>query len=108
MDYVDEAVHLYGVVDKRRENAIFAFVVLAPLSYSHPPSLRFRGLMGDKLYKVQVVSPVGEAKMMQIAPPEWVIKGTIQATGSWLEQIGLPAPILCPSEALLIELTMIC
>ena len=108
MDYPEEATHfLYGVVDKKKENAIFAFVQLTPNEHSHPPNLRFRGLMGHRIYHVQIVSPVGDAKMMQAAPPEWISLRSVQVSGSRLEHSGLPAPILCPAEALLLELSVI-
>jgi hypothetical protein len=40
---------------------------------------------------------------MAITPPPWIEKGA-QLTGSELERIGLPAPILRPENALLIEI----
>jgi hypothetical protein len=108
VDYPEDANHLvHGVVDVKRENAIFAFVQLAPHVHSHPPNIRFRGLIIQRMYNVQVVNAVSEPKMMQAEPPEWIQRQSIQVLGSWLEQYGLPAPILCPAEALLLELTMI-
>jgi len=41
-----------------------------------------------------------------IKPPMW-LKDGVTTTGAILEEIGLPAPILQPAEALLIEVKAI-
>lgn len=108
MDYpMDKEYIVHGVVDRNRENAIFAVVQLATNAHSQPPNIRFRGLLSHRQYNVQIVSTFGMPKMMQVVAPEWIQRQSIQVIGSWLEHHGLPSPILCPSEALLIEVTMI-
>jgi hypothetical protein len=55
---------------------------------------------------VKVVEPAGKTGMMLIKPPSWLANG-VEATGSALIEIGLPAPILQPAQALLIEIETI-
>jgi hypothetical protein len=43
---------------------------------------------------------------MLIQPPKW-LKDGVEATGAALIEIGLPAPILQPAQALLIEIKAI-
>jgi len=106
MDYPDESHHLYGVVSTDKNEALFAFAQLRPIPTSHAPNLFFRGLDPERNYRVKVVAPAGAAGMMLIAPPPWV-ESEFVTTGSILASIGLPAPILRPAEALLIEIEAI-
>jgi alpha-galactosidase len=104
MDYPDEDHYLYGVVGK--DEALFAFAALKPTTTSHSPNLRFRGLKSEAKYTVRALHPAGEPGMMLITPPAW-LKDVVTATGSILQEIGLPAPILQPAQALLIEIKAI-
>lgn len=104
VDYSDSDHYLHGVVAK--EEALFAFVQLAPIKTSHAPNLRFTGLDRNRNYRVKTVEPAGKTGMMLIQPPKWVVDG-VEASGAALLEIGLPAPILQPAQALLIEITAI-
>ena len=104
VDYPDANHYLHGILGERE--ALFAFVQLEPIKTSHAPNLRFNGLKSDRKYRVKVVEPAGRAGMMLIKPPSWVTDG-VEATGSALTEIGLPAPILQPAQALLIEIEAI-
>lgn len=104
VDYPDANHYLHGILGERE--ALFAFVQLEPIKTSHAPNLRFNGLKSDRQYRVKVVEPAGRAGMMLIKPPSWVTDG-VEATGSALTEIGLPAPILQPAQALLIEIEAI-
>ena len=104
MDYPDENHYLHGIVGK--SEALFAFVQLQPIKTSHAPNLRVRGLQREKNYQVRVVEPAGPAGMMLIQPPKWIREGAT-LSGAALEEIGLPAPILQPAQALLIEIKAI-
>ena len=104
VDYPDENHYLYGVVSETE--ALFAFVQLQPIKTSHAPNLRFTGLKSDRKYRVKVVEPAGRTGMMLIKPPSWLTNG-VEATGSALAEIGLPAPVLQPAQALLIEIEAI-
>ena len=104
VDYPDENHYLYGVVSEKE--SLFAFVQLQPIKTSHAPNLRFTGLKSDRRYRVKVVEPAGKTGMMLIKPPSWLANG-VETTGSALIEIGLPAPILQPAQALLIEIEAI-
>jgi len=103
MDYPNEAHYLHGVISKEKRDALFAFVQLRPIVTSHAPNLRIRGLKEGAKYKVSVLSAGGTAEFMNITPPPWIHEGAI-VTGSQLESVGLPAPILRPENALLLEI----
>lgn len=104
VDYPNDDHYFYGVVGK--DEALFAFAQLRPTTTSHSPNLRFRTLDPKRNYRVEPVYPAGEPGMMLIKPPTW-LKDGVTTTGAILEEIGLPAPILQPAEALLIEVKAI-
>ena len=104
VDYPEENHYLHGVLGENE--AIFAFVQLQPIKTSHAPNLRFSGLVRDKSYRVKCVELAGKTGMMLIQPPKWVVAG-IEASGAALIEVGLPAPILQPAQALLIEIEAI-
>ncbi|MEY3430392.1 MAG: hypothetical protein RJB30_324 [Actinomycetota bacterium] len=106
MDYPDSDHHLYGVIASDQQSALIAFAQMKPLTASHPPQLRIRGLKPEQSYRVLVAEPAGTSAMMLIEPPLWVREGCV-VSGSILESVGLPAPIMRPAEALLIELEAI-
>ncbi|MEY3319161.1 MAG: hypothetical protein RL540_1533, partial [Actinomycetota bacterium] len=64
------------------------------------------GLKSEAKYMVRALHPAGEPGMMLITPPAW-LKDGITTTGSILQEIGLPAPILQPAQALLLEIKAI-
>jgi alpha-galactosidase len=103
-DYPDENHYLHGVIGE--VESLFAYVQLQPIKTSHAPNLRFTGLNREKKYRVTVVEPAGEVGMMLIQPPKW-LKDGVEATGAALIELGLPAPILQPAQALLIEIKAI-
>lgn len=104
MDYPNDDHYLYGVVGKN--DSLFIFAALRPTTTSHSPNLRLRGLDRSKNYQVKAVFPAGIPGMMLISPPGWLTEGVI-TTGAILEEIGLPAPILQPAQALIIEIKAI-
>ena len=106
MDYPDTNHHLYGVVSGDKRSALFAFAQLRPISTSHAPNLQLCGLDPARNYRVKVVTPAGESGFMLIAPPPWLTSEFV-TTGSILATLGLPAPILRPAEAILIEIEAI-
>ena len=103
MDYPDESHYLHGVIASDKSEALFAYVQLRPIVTSHAPNIRIRGLKEKSRYLVSILSAAGQVEFMAITPPPWIDKGA-QLTGSELEDIGLPAPILRPENALLIEI----
>lgn len=103
VDYPDDAHYLFGVVDKKRESAIFSYVQLQPIVASHPARLTFRGLNPESNYQVKVINDAGAAEFMAIATPPWINEGAV-LSGSALMEFGLPAPILRPENALLLRI----
>jgi alpha-galactosidase len=101
--YPDESHYLHGVIAHDKSEALFAYVQLRPIVTSHAPNIRIRGLKEKSRYAVSILSAAGRAEFMVITPPPWIEKSA-QLTGSELERIGLPAPILRPENALLIEI----
>ena len=100
IDYPDESNNFYGVTGEKE--SIFIFAQLTPTSVSQLPNLRFRGLSANAKYQVKVVNPAGRTGMMLIKAPNWIEAGA-EASGDLLQEIGLPAPILQPAQALIIE-----
>ena len=105
IDYPNDAHYLHGVIGKDKSNALFSYVQLRPIVTSHAPNLRIRGLKSAAKYQVKVIEAAGETEFMAITPPPWLETGAV-LTGSELENVGLPAPILRPENALLLEITL--
>lgn len=104
VDYPNDDHYLYGITSQAA--SLYIFAQLRPISTSHAPNLRFEGLDAERSYRVSVASPAGEAGLMSIRPPRWLREGAV-ATGSILREVGLPAPILQPAQAIIIELIAI-
>ena len=102
----DKENHLYGVISHDKKSAIFGYAQLQPAITSHPRKIYLRGLDPSKRYKVKVVTSFGDPEMMSITPPPWLTNG-VEASGDALMKAGLPAPILRPENALLLELNAI-
>lgn len=132
VDSSDSSVHIHGVIAHDQSEAIFAIVQMKPSRMSRPSALRIPGLQSDGRYSVRVVNDFGEAETMQLAGPKWMQSKTCVAVavvaagatgssssscsvgvvesvalawnGDFLQQIGLPSPVLRPEQALLIEI----
>jgi alpha-galactosidase len=102
MDYPDSSHYLFGVVDEQKSEGIFSYVQLQPIIASHAPKLFFRGLNAKQKYQLSVINEAGEAQLMAISAPDWLNSGAVM-TGAALEEVGLPAPILRPENALLLK-----
>ncbi|MFM8192996.1 MAG: alpha-galactosidase [Actinomycetota bacterium] len=103
MDYPDSSHYLHGVIARNKSEALFAYVQLRPIVTSHAPNIRIRGLHEKSHYAISILSAAGKAEYMAITPPPWIERGA-ELSGSELEQVGIPAPILRPENALLIEI----
>ncbi|MDI6101630.1 alpha-galactosidase [Actinoplanes sp. NEAU-A12] len=102
-DSADPAHLLHGVVAQDRTHAVFALVALGSPAAALPPPIRFPGLDPDRLYTVR---PIGvPPRVVQDAPPAWLAAGAVTLSGRVLAQVGLPAPLLTPEQALLLEIT---
>ncbi|MEN9305795.1 MAG: hypothetical protein RLY76_1063 [Actinomycetota bacterium] len=102
IDYPDNAHYLYGVISKDQSSALFSYVQLMPIPASHAAKLTFRGLKPGSSYRVSVIHDAGSAQFMEITNPTWIKEGAI-ISGSALDKVGLPAPILRPENALLLK-----
>ena len=102
VDYPDTSAHLYGVVSQDKSEALFILAQLRPALRSQPATITFRELDPKKSYQISAVSPAGIPGMMLIKPPTWIESGA-RVSGDALMKIGLPAPILRPESALIIE-----
>ena len=94
--------YLYGVVSIDKRDAIFAYAQLQPEVTSHPAKIVLRGLDGSKKYSVIAVTDFGAPALMAITPSPW-LENAVVASGDALMKVGLPAPILRPESAFLIE-----
>jgi alpha-galactosidase len=102
-DSPDPAHLLHGVVAQDRTHAVYALVTLGTPAAALPPPIRFPGLDPDRSYTVR---PIGvPPRTMQDAPPPWLAAGAITLPGRVLTELGLPAPLLTPEQALLLELS---
>ena len=97
-DPSDTAIALHGVVAPSREKAIFAYVALAAPTAAIPAPIRFVGLDPSTRYRVTLLET---GHVIQDAGPTWT---GIVLSGRELELVGLPAPLLAPERAALIEL----
>ena len=105
IDSSDES-HLYGVVSKDKNSALFVYAQLRPEITSHPKKIFLRELDPASRYRVKVVTEFGAPAMMSITPPPW-LKDGVEASGDALMKVGLPTPILRPENALLLEINAI-
>ncbi|MEU4163769.1 alpha-galactosidase [Actinoplanes sp. NPDC026670] len=102
-DSPDPAHLLHGVVAQDRSHAVYALVSLGSPAAALPPPIRFPGLDPDRSYTVR---PIGvPPRTVQDAPPPWLAAGAITLPGRVLTELGLPAPLLTPEQALLLELS---
>jgi alpha-galactosidase len=91
------------VVAQDGSHAVFALVTVGTPAAALPPPIRFPGLDPDRVYTVR---PIGTApRYMQDAPPPWLAAGSATLSGRFLTEAGLPAPLLIPEQALLLELS---
>jgi alpha-galactosidase len=101
-DSPDPAHLLHGVVAQDRGHAVYALVALGIPAAALPPPIRFPGLDPDRSYTVR---PIGvPPRTVQDAPPPWLAVG-VTLPGRVLSEAGLPAPLLTPEQALLLELS---
>ncbi|MEV6301460.1 alpha-galactosidase [Actinoplanes sp. NPDC051861] len=103
-DAADPAHELHGVVAQDRSQAVFALVSMGSARAALPPPIRFPGLDPDRLYTVR---PLGTPpRVMQDAPPPWMAAGSVTLPGRVLAEVGLPAPLLAPEQALLLNVAL--
>jgi alpha-galactosidase len=100
MDGPDPRVLVHGVLAPDRSRALFALVSMDSIAPDPAGRLRFRGLGGDRLYRVRPVSPVALA---DLEPPEWWgpdRQGQI-FSGAALAYAGVACPRMHPDQVVL-------
>jgi len=100
-DVSDPAWLTHGVVSSDRSRALFAVAATGTAEAALPPPLRLPGLEPDRRYRVRVVELGGDATILQAAPPPWWSDPPV-LSGRVLREVGLPAPLLGPQDAVLL------
>jgi alpha-galactosidase len=103
-DLPDPAYALHGVVAQDASEALFAFVCVATSFAETPGRIGIPGLDATRRYRVEVVFPSGNGAYLQRTAPTWLANGA-QASGRYLEEVGLPMPILAPEHSILLQVT---
>ena len=104
-DSSDPAQAVHGIVALDRSHAVYAVAMLgAPVSALAAP-VRLPGLDGSATYRVEPLFLGGSPRVVQDAPPPWFAAGGVDLPGAVLSEIGLPAPLLSPQQALMLEVT---
>ncbi|GAA5052722.1 alpha-galactosidase [Thermocatellispora tengchongensis] len=93
---------VHGVVAADRSHALFAGVTTATSPYVAPPRLRLAGLDEHAVYDVTPLTRL-TAPDRRFRQPSWADGGTT-LPGALLMRAGLAAPLLNPSQAMLVEL----
>lgn len=112
-DIAESELTLHGVVSEDRSEALFAAVVHGSIAADFPGRIPLPGLSSSRMYRVEAIMPTaedlpvtveGDAKSpyVQLAPPPWLATGA-EATGTFLEHVGISLPILRPEHALLLR-----
>jgi alpha-galactosidase len=103
-DPVDEGSWLHGVVAADRAEAVYSYLRLETSPSSVGGRIRFPGLDPRARYDVVRRDEVGPAGVSERTLPDWWRAGRTSARGAVLEQIGLPAPLLNPGQAVVLHL----
>ena len=101
-DDVGEGASLYGVV--RDGEGVFAYVRLATAPDIVPPRIQLPGLDGSRRYRVRVRPEAAPVPRVGKSQAPWLEKG-VELPGSALTRIGLPAPLLHPGQAVVLQAT---
>ena len=103
-DHPDAGAWLHGVVSADRREAVFGYVRLITSVDATPGRLRLPGLDPALDYEVVRRDEAGTAVGLYGRPVPWWTRGRAVASGRVLGEIGLPAPLLNPEEAVLLQL----
>jgi len=103
LDPLDDGSFAHGVVATDRTEALFALVQLTQSRRSMPAPVRLAGLDPERSYRVEHLAAPGEV-LGWGEQPAWLAAGPVEASGRWLMEVGLQAPLLHPESALLVRL----
>ncbi len=99
-DHPDPSAWLYGVVSADRAQGVYAYAKLTTGTDIVPAKLRLPGL--DPAGTYEVTLPAEPPKGIALRQPPW-LDAPVTVPGDVLGIVGLPAPLLNPAQALLIE-----
>jgi alpha-galactosidase len=102
-DHPDPAASVHGVVAADRSEAVYAYAKLATSADVIPAPLCLPGLDAERWYTVTVSEEMETPAGIGRCQPDWLRSGTVTAPGSVLTTIGLPAPLIHPAHAVLLE-----
>jgi alpha-galactosidase len=97
---------LHGVVNSARTEAIFmvAWTATSPVAIGR--ALRIPGLDPSRLYTVSPVDLGAGGPRFHGTPPPWWEEGEISTTGTVLETMGIPLPVVMVEQALVLHVTI--
>jgi alpha-galactosidase len=101
-DIVDPAYLLGGSVAQDGGEALYSFVSVATSVDEIPGRVGLPGLNPDTSYEVTVIFPTATSPYGGRRNTDW-IPGGFRATGRFLQEVGLPMPILHPEQGVLIH-----
>jgi alpha-galactosidase len=105
-DQVEEGVWLHGVLAPDRSEAVYAYLRLESSPSAGAGRIRLPGLAPDTEYAVTRRDEVGPVGVIHGRLPQWWQSGTVSARGAVLGQVGLPAPLLNPGQAVVLHVRM--
>ena len=102
-DHPDPTASVHGVVAADRTEAVYAYAKLATSADIVPAPLRLPGLDAERWYTVIVPYELAVPAGIALHQPDWLRAGPVTVPGSVLTMVGLPAPLLNPAQAVLLE-----
>ena len=99
---LSRAMTASGLVDERRERALYTVVAIGNVQTTRPGHLPLRGLDPTRRYRLSLES----ANVADLAPfnkrmPAWCERAAL-TSGELLMRVGVPLPVLPPQAALLV------
>ena len=102
-DHPDPAAWVHGTVSPDRTRAVYAYLKLTSSPDIVPAPIRLPGLDPARTYTVTVPGELEVPAGIALRQPEWLLAGTVTVPGSVLTAVGLPAPLLNPSQGIVLE-----
>ncbi|MFF1573477.1 alpha-galactosidase [Leifsonia sp. NPDC058292] len=102
-DTGDSGTELTAVIGDGAQVALYRYARSATSEFATPPRLLLPGLDPDTRYRVSVVEGLPLPSMRDDSPPVWLQRREASGTGLTLGRVGLAAPLLNPSQALVLE-----
>jgi alpha-galactosidase len=92
----------FGLVDEDKTHALFAYNSVRETPRTAPDKLRFAGLYGQTLYRLNLIWPT---QLKEYSPSVLAVVENQLFSGEALMQFGLQMPISNPQTSLIFELT---